>query len=249
MRSLLRRWYFLSPLILQKLIWIPTNLMLGVFGRMEIYGLENLASLGHSNAIFALNHSSEMDVFLLPAALPFFSRFSPIFYTSREKSFYVNSGWRRNFYGGSFFKAWGAYPVTTGLSDYDASLKNQLAILRDGGSLCIFPEGGVTRDGNMRPAKGGVAHLSYATKLPIIPVRLGGTYKSSFLSLVSGRCRLSIAFGAPVWEAAQAPRIPSYDVFKEYAERVMTEIKRLPVAPEAASPSPARPYPAQPTLS
>jgi 1-acyl-sn-glycerol-3-phosphate acyltransferase len=248
MRSLVRRWYFLSPLILQKLIWIPTNLALGVFGSMEIYGLENLRGLD-TNVIFALNHASELDVFLLPAALPFFSKFSPMFYTSREKDFYVNSGWRRHFYGGSFFKAWGAYPVTPGLNDYGASLKNQLAILRDGGSICIFPEGGVTKDGNMRPAKGGVAHLSYASKLPIIPVRLGGTYKLRLTDFLFCRRKLSIAFGAPIWDVTQAPRIPPYDVFKNYAEGIMTQIKKLPVAPEAMSPLLVRPYPVQPTQS
>jgi len=247
-RSILRHWYAYSPLVLQKFIWIPTNIVLGLFCRMETYGLENLSGLT-TNAIFALNHSSEMDVFLLPAALPFLSRYSPIFYTSREKTFYINAGWRQMFYGGAFFKAWGAYPVTTGLNDYAASLKNQLAILRDGGSLCIFPEGSVTKDGLIRPAKGGVAHLSYATKLPIVPVRLGGTFKISLVGLLLGRQTLSISFGKPNWEAANAPRIPSYDAFKDYAQNVMKEIKKLPVARTAESRSLARPFPVQPKLS
>jgi 1-acyl-sn-glycerol-3-phosphate acyltransferase len=248
MRPILRRWYAYSPLILQKLIWIPTNIVLGGFGRMETHGLENLRGLT-TNAIFALNHASELDVFLLPAALPFWSRFSPIFYTSREKAFYIHAGWRQMFYGGAFFKAWGAYPVMTGLNDYEASLKHQLRILRDGGSLCIFPEGSTTKDGTIRPAKGGVAYLSYVTKLPIIPVCLGGTFRMKFSDFILGRRKLSIAFGAPVWDAAQAPHMPSYESFKDYAQNVMNEIKKLPVAPEAESPLLVRPAPVQPTLS
>ena len=220
------RWYFISPLILQKLIWVPTRFLLRVCGRIEIRGLENLAGL-KSNAIFALNHASEMDVFLLPGSLPFLSRFSPIFYTSREKEFYARSGWRQHFYGGAFFKAWGAYPVTVGLNDYDASLRHQIRILRDGGNLCIFPEGRTTRDGQIGEAKGGVAHLSYATKKPIVPVRIDGTFRITLMDLLLRRHRLSIVFGKPIYDAANAQRIPSHDVFKEYANGVMVSIRAL----------------------
>src|ERR1051325_4538125 len=115
------RWYFLRPLLLQKLIWVPTRGILGFFGRFEVYGLENLHKVG-SNAIFACNHTSELDPILLPAAIPFWSHFSPIFYTSRGRKFYVNSGWRQHFYGGILFKMWGAFPIFSGLRDYEKSL-------------------------------------------------------------------------------------------------------------------------------
>ncbi|MDE2188208.1 MAG: hypothetical protein KGJ35_00560, partial [Patescibacteria group bacterium] len=78
--------YFLSPLILQKIIWIPTNIILRFFCHLQVRGLENLKGIGR-NAIFASNHASELDPFFIPASLPFFSRFSPIFYASREKAF------------------------------------------------------------------------------------------------------------------------------------------------------------------
>lgn len=220
------RWYFLSPLILQKLIWVPTRILLRTCGHIEIRGLENLATL-EGNAIFALNHASEADVFLLPGSLPFFSRFSPIFYTSREKAFYKNSGWRQIFYGGIFFKAWGAYPVTVGLNDYDASLKNQIRILRDGGNLCIFPEGRTTKDGQIGEAKGGVAHLSYTAKKPIVPVRIDGTFRLSPLGFLAGGRKLAIMFGKPIYEVMNVPRIPAYFEFKEYADGMMEQIKAM----------------------
>jgi 1-acyl-sn-glycerol-3-phosphate acyltransferase len=225
---------------LQKLIWVPTRILLRACGRIDIRGLEHLEGLS-TNAIFALNHSSELDVFLLPGSLPFWSRFSPIFYTSREQAFYKRAGWRQRFYGGAFFKAWGAYPVRVGLNDYGSSLADHIRILRDGGSVCIFPEGRTTRDGTIGEGKGGVAHLSYATKLPIIPVRLGGTFRIRPARFFLGHQRLSISFGAPIYDAARADRIPSYDVFKSYAALVMDRIRELPAVPvtvpEAASPS------------
>ena len=154
----MKKWYFISPFIIQKLVWVPTRIILTIFGHIEIRGLENLKEI-ETNAIFACNHASELDPFLVPVSLSIISRFSPMFYTSREKSFYVNSGWRKIFYGGIFFKACGSYPVLAGLHDYAKSLENQIRIVNAGGNLCIYPEGRKTRDGNIQPAKGGVAAM------------------------------------------------------------------------------------------
>lgn len=41
----MRKWYFISPLILQKLIWVPTRLILIVFGGLEVKGLDNLKGI------------------------------------------------------------------------------------------------------------------------------------------------------------------------------------------------------------
>ncbi|HEY5232443.1 MAG TPA: hypothetical protein VIK35_02770, partial [Verrucomicrobiae bacterium] len=111
------RFYFISPLLLQKLIWIPTRSILWFFGRLEVRGLENLNGI-KTPVIFAPNHPSELDPFLVPASLPFWSRFSPLFYTTREKSFYDTVGWRRHLFGGLFINLWGGYPVSVGLRDY-----------------------------------------------------------------------------------------------------------------------------------
>lgn len=220
------KWYFISPLILQKIIWVPTRFLLRLCGHIEISGVENLSTIT-TNVIFACNHASEMDVFLLPGSLPFFSRFSPIFYTSREQSFYKRAGWRQRFYGGVFFKAWGAYPVQVGLNDYSASLKQHIKILNDGGTICIFPEGRTTRDGNMQPAKGGVAYLSHETGLPVVPVYLDGTFQISPSTFFSGRRKLSISYGKPFYVVEPIDSKISPDFFKHAAEQVMSAIKEL----------------------
>ena len=238
----MKKWYFLSPLILQKLIWVPTHLALAAFGRLEVRGLENLEGLG-SNVIFACNHTSELDPFMIPGALGFFSPFSPIFYTSREKRFYASSGWRKNLYGGAFFKAWGSYPVYVGLHDYEKSLVNHTRIIRDGGSLCIFPEGRKTPDGSIQPAKGGVGYLAYATGRPIVPVRIDGLYGFRAGGFLLGHRRLSIAFGEPlhVMNAPQTTLV--VDDFKAYANFVMDRIRALGPEASIAHPSAVIPSP------
>jgi len=222
----MKKWYFLSPLFLQKFIWIPTRIILSGLGRMEIIGLDNLRSV-KSNAIFACNHSSEFDVFMVPGSLPFFSRFSPTFYTSRERSFYSNSGWRQHFYGGVFFKAWGAYPVCVGLHDYDKSLVNHIDIIKSGGNLVMFPEGGTTKDGNFKPAKGGIIHLAAVTGRPIVPVYIGGTFRMNSAGFWKGHRRISISFGEPIYVPLKAGVVPSPDECKIQAQAVMDRMRSM----------------------
>src|SRR3989338_5383933 len=166
------------PWLLQNLIWIPTRLLFKFFLRLKIEGTEHLAPLS-PGLIFALNHTSELDPVILPASLPFLSRFGPMFYTSRERAFYKTSGWRQLFYGGLFFKIWGAYPVIPSLKDRDTSLNNHIEIIERGGSVCIFPEGGKSKDGNLRPPRSGVAYLSWKTGAPVVPVSIKGLYRLS----------------------------------------------------------------------
>ena len=148
------------------------------FGHLEVKGLENLKEI-RGNAILACNHASELDPILPPISLPFLSHFSPMFYASREKKFYGGCGWRQHLYGGNFFKAWGSYQVLVGLHDYEKALANQIRIVNNGGTMCYFPEGRTTPNGEIQPAKGGVVYLAYVTKVPIIPVRLDGTFRLS----------------------------------------------------------------------
>ncbi|MCX6715770.1 MAG: lysophospholipid acyltransferase family protein [Candidatus Taylorbacteria bacterium] len=237
----IKLWYFISPWLLQQLIWVPTRLLLIFCGHIEIKGLENLKKVPH-NAIFACNHSSEMDVFLIPGSFPFFSRFSPMFYTSREQSFYQRAGWRQQFYGGVFFNCWGAYAVKVGLNDYAKSLASHIGIIREGGSLCIFPEGRTTQDGNLQPGKGGVAYLSYVTGRPIVPVRLGGTFRLSPKDFFLGRRRLSVSFGEPMYATSRigVGVEPTFEEFKANAQIVMEKIKALPTVPVPVNiPAPA----------
>jgi len=222
----MKKWYFLVPLFLQKLFWSPTMILLKVCGHLEIKGRENLRGL-KTNVIFASNHTSELDPILLTACVPFFSRFSPMFYTSRERSFYDNVGWRQHFYGGALFKAWGAYPVSVGLRDYEKSMVNHLNIVRDGGNLCIFPEGGIPKDGIIRQAKGGVAYLSHITGKPVVPVNLSGVFHLGAKDFFLGRGKLVVTFGQPIYITAPVGVVLSPDQCKAWAQTIMDKIKSL----------------------
>ncbi|MEN9524382.1 MAG: 1-acyl-sn-glycerol-3-phosphate acyltransferase, 1-acyl-sn-glycerol-3-phosphate acyltransferase, partial [Candidatus Parcubacteria bacterium] len=200
--------YFLAPLFFQKLIWVPTRLILRIFGHIKIYGLENIEGL-QGPVIFAANHSSEIDPLIVPSSLPFWSCYSPLFYATREKSFYSKNGWRKHLFGGLFINAWGGYCVNVGLRDYEKSLKDHIQIGRDGGSFCVYPEGGITPDGTIQPARGGVAYLAERAKCTIVPVGVSGVYNTPFKDFFAGKRHINVYFGKPITQKELREKVSS----------------------------------------
>ncbi|TSC57874.1 MAG: 1-acyl-sn-glycerol-3-phosphate acyltransferase [Parcubacteria group bacterium Greene0416_79] len=183
-----------------------------------------------SGVIFAVNHSSELDAILLPASLPFLSPLMPMFYTSRGRGFYKTSGWRQRLYGGFIFKLWGSHLVQSGTRDYERSLNTHLELLRGGKSVCIFPEGRKTRDGTVGgEAHGGVAHLSYRTGAPVVPVRIKGVFRLTLAEFFLRRRTVEVIFGEPLSSAELFLKgaVPSHDEVKSAAARILQAIARL----------------------
>lgn len=209
---------FLPPFFLQNLVWVPTRIFLKFFGHLEIIGLNNLDNLD-GKAIFASNHSSELDPILLPASLPFFSRFSPIFYTSREKEFYDRRSFLKwVFYREWFFEIWGAYRILVGKHDYEKSLKKHLKILNEERSLLIFPEGEKTKDGNLLTPHGGMVYLARVSQAPIVPVSISGVFNIKLSDFLLRRVKIKITFNAPF--------IPLSDDYKGEAQKIMDVIAK-----------------------
>lgn len=170
--------FAITPFLLQTLVYPFTWVSLYFFTRIRVLGKENFR--GHKNgAIFAVNHASEFDPILIPATLNLFSPLFPMFYLARERAFYEKSGLAKYIYGGTFFKIWGAYPVEVGTGDYERALKHHIKILERGKSVCIFPEGGKTINGEIGDGKPGVAYLLWRTGRPVIPVAIHGHHGMS----------------------------------------------------------------------
>ena len=196
----MNRFFFISPLILQKAIWHATRALLFFFFRFQVYGLENIKSQRGKGVIFAANHSSELDSIVVPAALPFFSSLLPIFYVSRPREFYKTSGWRQVLYGGFLFKLWGAHAAISGSKNYERSLAPHIRILECCGSILIFPEGRKTRDGNIgSEAHGGVAYLARRTGSPVVPVRIFGDFNMTPGDFFFRRRCITVVFGASIF--------------------------------------------------
>ncbi|MEK7514619.1 MAG: lysophospholipid acyltransferase family protein [Patescibacteria group bacterium] len=208
-------------------VWLLMRTFLSLFVKFEVKGMENITTL-KPGVIIASNHLSELDPILIGTALPFFSPFRPVFYTSRGKGLYQRPSWRRPFYGGTFFKILGAYPVIIGAHDYSKSLSAHAHIVNKGGTMVIFPEGTRSKDGVMKDGKGGVMYLSDIINAPIVPVAVDGTFHLTPRQFFSRKAHITLTFGEPIY----ARNFLSHDKrdFHDYslaAQEVMLRIKRL----------------------
>jgi 1-acyl-sn-glycerol-3-phosphate acyltransferase len=84
------------------------------------------------------------------------------------------------------------------------------AALADGELVCIFPEGGLTRDGAIAPFRPGVEHILARRPVPVVPMALRGLWGSvwSRRDSMLGRARLPRRFRAQVELVVDTPRAP-----------------------------------------
>ena len=100
------------------------------------------------------------------------------------------------------FRNLGCVPVDRSGADAGA-VRASLRILKDGGVLGIFPEGGISPDGSLQAGKPGVGAMALITGATVVPVYIRGTHRHvsvgrDFLR----RARLEIYYGTPISFAA-----------------------------------------------
>jgi 1-acyl-sn-glycerol-3-phosphate acyltransferase len=95
---------------------------------------------------------------------------------------------------GAMFKLAKAIPIASQKDDpatYQAAFNAAAKVLRDGDLLAIFPEGGITRDGNVQTFKGGIMKILELAKAdgitpPVIPMALTNLWGSFFSRVEEG---------------------------------------------------------------
>src|SRR6185312_185081 len=80
--------------------------------------------------------------------------------------------------------------------------------LAAGDLVCIFPEGGITRDGEVAPFRAGIERILATQPVPVVPIALRGLWGSVFSRRDSAlgrmrlprrfRARIEVAIGQPV---------------------------------------------------
>jgi len=215
----MKKIYFLRVIATQWLIRLITGAVFLIFCNLKVEGLSNLDKYKRP-LIFASNHASEWDGPLVRTVMPMISRFAPMFYVSMAREYYVNSGWRKNIYGGFIFKLVGAYPVYYGLKDFKKSLKNHVRIIGDGGCVNIFPEGRCSKSGEVSNFKPGVIALSHITDTPIVPVFIKDTGNLTRKEFFSRRRHVTIIFGTP-YKPEIKSNLSNEQLLVEYKEKAV----------------------------
>ena len=78
-----------------------------------------------------------------------------------------------------------------GLTDRDAAFDAAAKVLKEGDLLCIFPEGGLTRDGTVQEFKGGIMKIlerttQQGTAVQVVPMALTNLWGSFFSRVEQG---------------------------------------------------------------
>jgi len=145
-----RATYRFSCLVLRVLMW--------PLFRYEVVGKENIPE---GAVILAANHASFIDPLILSCCTRRFIKY--LMY----KSFYES--WAR-----PLFDHWRVIPVDE--QNYVGALKSGLRALRDCACIGIFPEGAVSYDGHMQPAKEGALFLAQKAGVPVVPITIRGSH-------------------------------------------------------------------------
>ena len=144
--------------------------------RLRVVGDQHLPVKGA--AIVVCNHVSYVDALLLMAASP-----RPMRFIMDHRIFAVPVlGW--------LFHLAKAIPIAPQADDpqaYAAAFEAADRVLAEGDLLCIFPEGGITRDGSLQPFKAGVMKILARRPVPVVPVALQDLWGSFFSRIEGGR--------------------------------------------------------------
>jgi long-chain acyl-CoA synthetase len=155
-----------------------------VFAWIDVRGLEHLQSL-QGPVVFAVSHQSHFDTPAVLWALPARWRyrvavamakefFQAHFFPERfgRRAWFTNS---LNYYLASLF--FNAFPLPQREAGTRQTLRYIGALLGEGYSVLIFPEGKRTDQGEINPFRPGIGMIGARLHVPVVPVRLVGLDK------------------------------------------------------------------------
>ena len=149
-----------------------------IFARVRVHGLENLKDL-QPPVIFASNHQSYMDVPGILDALP--GRWRYLVAPAMRKEFFEEHFHGRsfsnslNYYLSSLF--FNAFPIPQREPGALATLRYIGELANNKWCLLIFPEGKMTRTGEIAPFQPGVGMIASKLGIPVVPIRIVGMDK------------------------------------------------------------------------
>jgi acyl-[acyl-carrier-protein]-phospholipid O-acyltransferase/long-chain-fatty-acid--[acyl-carrier-protein] ligase len=215
--------YLLPDSLLRLLLWMLTHTLY----RLDVAGRDRVPARG--GALLVPNHVSMADAVLLLASV------------DRPVRFLMFKGSYDHPLVKPFAKILGVIPISSdqGPREMIHSLRRATQALQDGELVCIFPEGQMTRIGQMMPFRRGMERIIKGVDVPIIPVNLDGVWGSIF-SFAGGRFLwklprhlpypVRVTFGAPLpsTASAQEARQAVQDLGAEAFERRKPQMRPLP---------------------
>ncbi|WP_420264276.1 AMP-binding protein [Candidatus Magnetominusculus dajiuhuensis] len=179
------------------------------FYKGQLRGLENLTAPPY---LICPNHTSYLDAFIMAGLLPW-EVFSKLYFQGAEDIF-------RGALARVLARLGHVIPI-----DPNVNLEKAMAmsayLLRQGLSLCIFPEGARSVDGTLQEFKKGVGILSKECGVPIIPARIDGAYEALPRGAFRPRpSRITLSCGKPIYPSG------SYQSISDEVKAAIAEMER-----------------------
>jgi 1-acyl-sn-glycerol-3-phosphate acyltransferase len=130
--------------------------------RIRVTGLDNIKP--GTPYVLCVNHQSHMDIPIILAALPFQFRFA----AKKQLFRYPFLGWH--------LRRSGHVPIDRENPHAAVkSLREAADAIRHGTPVVIFPEGGTSHDGAIKPFKGGGFMLASKSEAAVVPITIRGS--------------------------------------------------------------------------
>lgn len=204
------------------LLRILGRALVRLLARVEIHGLDRFPKDGP--LIVVGNHTGAMEVVLLTI------------YAPRLIEYLGSVDIPHEGYIAAVVYSYDFIPVFRGKASR-ASLETGLDVLRQGGVLGLFPEGGIWEPA-IRRARAGVAWLSFRGEAPILPVGFGSTRGALADMLRLRRPKLTMYVGEPMPPVEITPGTPRKTVFQQASTRIIDAIWALVPMEEQPKPVP-----------
>jgi 1-acyl-sn-glycerol-3-phosphate acyltransferase len=167
--------YTLLPeFLIRFVVWIIINLLY----RIRPSGLNHIPERGP--AVLVCNHVSFVDALVIGGSIR-----RPVRFVMYYKIFQIPL---IKF----LFRTARAIPIASAREDadlLDAAFDQIDAELEAGNLVCLFPEGGITHDGEMQTFRPGIEKIIARRAVPVIPIGLGGLWGSWFSRQKGGGLR------------------------------------------------------------
>ena len=137
--------------------------------RLKIIGRENIPVKGP--VVLVCNHVSFVDWLIIACAC------------QRPVRFVMHYRYMKTPFTRRIFKGTKVIPISGERENpgrLNAAFRQIAQLLDDGEIVCIFPEGTITKDGNMGPFRRGIERIIKKTPVPVIPMALNGMWGSFF---------------------------------------------------------------------
>jgi 1-acyl-sn-glycerol-3-phosphate acyltransferase len=199
--------FYIFMLVPEYLLRFVAFVLTRLVYRFKVRGEEHIPVDGA--AILVCNHVSFVDAVLLMAASP-----RPIRFIMDHRIF-------ASPLLGALFRLAKAIPIaprSEAPEIYDNAFAQARQVLADGDLLCIFPEGNITRDGQLGEFRGGIMKILQTHPVPVVPLALQNLWGSYFSRVERGTAmvkpfrrgafsRVGLVAGAPLAPAGVTPAV------------------------------------------